>query len=154
MAHLCVFWYCWLWCGSQREGWGRNNWLDPSRHPVCSLKLRGSRRVNNRRSHRHDLLLLSQYGPTDWNLDAAKDTFCQRLHGLLGTTKRGDIVILVDGVNARVGRLSSNETHIKGPFGLHSCHSENKKRSLALVLDHHLFFASRSQQWAQIDHNH
>ena len=117
------------------------DWI-PVDSRLCAVRLRGSCKVNSRRSDRRNLFVVSAYAPTDCSPDAIKDVFYQKLHDLLRKANRADIVVLAGDMNARVGRLSPSEAHIGGPFGLDSCRSENGDRLLALCSDHHLFLAS------------
>ena len=117
------------------------DWI-PVDSRLCAVRLRGSCKISSRRQERRNLFVVSAYAPTDCSSDAVKDTFYAKLHDLLRKAKRGEVVILAGDMNARVGRLSSNEAQLGGPFGLDTCRSENGERLLTLCSEHRLFLAS------------
>ena len=144
------------------------DWI-PVNSRLCAVRLEGSCRVNKRRSDKRCLFVISAYAPTDCSPDAVKDDFYHHLHNLLRKAPKTDIVILAGDLNARVGRLSSDEAHLGGHYGLDSCRSDNGDRFLSLCSDHNLFLASMNfrhskrhsatwrppssaQTWTQIDH--
>lgn len=84
---------------------------------------------------RHNLLASSSYTPTY----AIKNNFCQDLHLLLHTAKRGcELVNLEGDIDAKAGRLTLDVMQSGDPFGLNSCLPINGKRLFALCSEHRL----------------
>lgn len=134
-----------------------------------AIKRRSPSKINCHRSHRCNLLVVSANEPTDFKAGALNDCFYQRLHNLLRTGKRGDIVIFAGDMNARVVRLSSNQAHLGDTAGPDKCHFKNGERLLGLCSDHLMALASTNlrcfsrryvtwnplswtQLWNQINH--
>lgn len=111
---------------------------------LCAVRFGGSCGVNNRRSGRRNLLLVSACAPTDRSPNAVKGTFYQKLQDSLRTARQGEIVILAGYMNAPVGRLFSNGAQLGGPFGLDFCRSEDGGRLWPFNSDHQLFLISTS----------
>ncbi|THD18220.1 Craniofacial development protein 2 [Fasciola hepatica] len=102
---------------SERDEATLLDWI-PVDSRLGAVTFRGLCRVSRHHLDRCSLFVVSTYAPKDGNADAIKDVFCQKLLDLLHKAKRGDVVILAGDLNARVGQLSSNETHLGGSFGL------------------------------------
>ena len=117
------------------------DWI-PVNSRLCAVRLEGSCRVNRQRSDKRCLFVISVYAPTDCSPDAVKDDFYHHLHNLLRKAPKTDIVILAGDLNARVGRLSPDEVHLGGRYGLDSSRSDNGDRLLSLCSDHRLFLVS------------
>ncbi|KER21331.1 hypothetical protein T265_10331 [Opisthorchis viverrini] len=71
-----------------------------------------------------------------------QNAFYRELSGLIRQTERTDTVILVGGVSAQVGRLSSLESHLGGRFGVDARRTDSGDRPLQLCADRELFLAS------------
>ena len=136
---------------------------------LCAVRLKGSCRRSRLREETRNLFVIAAYAPTDCSSDAVKDGFYQRLHDLLRTIPRSDVVILAGDLNARVGRLSADESHLGGCFGLECSRSDNGERLLSLCSEHRLFLSSTNFKhskrrsatwrppspaisWGQLDH--
>ncbi|CAH8509790.1 unnamed protein product [Schistosoma curassoni] len=97
------------------------------------------------------------------------DEFCHQLTVLLQKVRSTDIVVLVEDLNAQVGRLGTEESRLGGRWRLVGRRTDNGDHLLQLCTDHNLFLASTnfrhshrrcatwcplsaSQAWTQIDH--
>lgn len=69
--------------------------------------------MDNRRSDRHKLFVVSACVPMDCSPDTMKATFYQKLPGILRTVKWANFMILTGDIKARVGRLSSIKGHLR-----------------------------------------
>lgn len=94
-------------------------------------------KVNARRFDRRKLRVVSEYAPTVCGPDAIKDTSCQKLHDVLRTARRDDIVILATDIIAQIVRESTIKVHLGGHCGLDYWRSEKGEQLLVLCLDHH-----------------
>ena len=136
---------------------------------ICAVRLKGSCRKSRFRTETRNLFVVAAYAPTDCSSDAVKDDFYQRLHNLLRSVPRTDIVVLAGDLNARVGRLTSFESHLGGRFGLDCQRTDNGDRLLSLCSEHRLFLVSTNfrhskrhcatwrppsslSSWSQLDH--
>lgn len=76
--------------------------------------------------------------------------------------QQGSVIVNLAGdKNVKVSQLSSNEAHLKGPFGFESCRSEKWEWLLAWCSDYRSLLVSTtryptwrapSSSWTQIDH--
>ena len=144
------------------------DWI-PINSRLCAVRLEGYARVRSGRPDRRCLFVVSTYAPTDCSPDAIKDEFYHQLNDLLKQARQRDIVVLAGDLNAQVGRLGLEESHLGGQWRLHGRRSDNGDRLLQLCADHNLFLASTNfrhnhrrsatwrppsvnQAWTQIDH--
>ncbi|TNN18187.1 Craniofacial development protein, partial [Schistosoma japonicum] len=68
--------------------------------------------------------------------------FNSKLTDLLQKARRSDIVIMAGDLNAQVGRLSENERHLGGCYGVTAQRTDNGDRLLQLCSDNGLFLAN------------
>lgn len=78
----------------------------------------------------------------DYRSDVSMDFFCEKLHNLFRTEKRGRFVILAGNMNIRISQLSSSKLCLGVPFGLDFFCFECGERLLVPCWDHRLFFDS------------
>ncbi|MES9976933.1 MAG: reverse transcriptase domain-containing protein [Candidatus Thiodiazotropha sp.] len=144
------------------------DWI-PINSRLCAVRLEGSSRVSKLLNTKRSLFVIAAYAPTDCSSDSVKDEFYRQLHDLLRNVAKSDIVVLAGDLNARVGRLTTTESHLGGHHGLDSCRTDNGERLLQICSDHKLYLSSVSfrnkkshkatwrppssrQRWTQIDH--
>jgi hypothetical protein len=144
------------------------DWI-PVNSRLCAVRISGSSKVNAYRDTKRCLFVVSAYAPTDCSPDSVKDQFYAALDSLLRRAAGTDIIVLAGDLNARIGRLTSDETHLGGMHGLEITRNDNGDRLLTLCTDHRLFLASSNfrhrkrqlatwrppsalQRWTQIDH--
>lgn len=70
-------------------------------------------------------------------------TLHQHLHKISQNLSLADNAILTDDMNATLGRLPSDETHLLNPFDLDYCRSDNRERLLTLCSNRYLHLVSK-----------
>ena len=136
---------------------------------LCAVRLDGSIRVHKQRNAKRHLFVVSAYAPTDCSNDETKDSFYKGLSNVLRSSKQRDAVVLVGDMNTQVGRITSLEKCLDGPFGIQTNRTDNSDQLLQLCADHKLYLITinlkhkkrqtvtwRSNKpahpWTQIDH--
>ncbi|TNN13054.1 Craniofacial development protein, partial [Schistosoma japonicum] len=117
------------------------DWI-PVDSRLCAVRLNGTVRTRKDRNTRRCLFVVSAYAPTDCSSDEVKDEFYSKLSDLLQKARRSDIIIMAGDFNAQVGRLSENERHLGGCYGVAAQRTDNGDRLLQLCSDNRLFLAN------------
>lgn len=103
---------------------------------ICTVRIDNSWKSSSRQPDTHNLSVSSGYAPTDSSPDGIKNTFHQKMNDFLRKTEQGHIVILVEGIIARVSQLFLNEANLGSHSGHNSCRSDSGKRAPVLCSDH------------------
>lgn len=92
----------------------------PADSRLCTVRLGGWCKTNNRRSDSRSLFVVSACALAGCSSHAIKDKFYQKLRDFLRTPRRSYIVSFVENMNSRVRRMSSNDVLLRSSFGLDS----------------------------------
>ena len=92
------------------------------------------------------------YATTELADDTEKDTFCSRLNAVYGSTPRGDIVIVIGDLNAKVGVGNSGvgNSSVKYVVGRHGVGVKNDKgdRFVDFCSTQHLVISGTTMPYA------
>ena len=108
----------------------------------CAACFSSSVKVNQNRSQKRTLFVISLYAPTNSSEDAAKEEFYNELNRLLNMRQSSNIGLVAGDVNAQLGELSTSELGLGGRFTLGSKRTDNKDRLLHLCSTHGLFLSN------------
>ena len=126
---------------STRAGKELVKWILINTRP-CAAHLGSSIRVNKQRNAKWYLFIVSAYAPTACSNDETEDFFYRDFSNLLQSTEQCDVFVLAGGMSAQVGRITSSEKHLGGPFGIQTNQMDNGDRVLQLCAHHKLCLIS------------
>ena len=84
-----------------------------------------------------NITIVQTYAPTNTSPESSKDNFYEQLSASLDKIKRGDILILMGDLNAKIGSDNTNRERTMGKHGA-GIVNENGERLIQLCTDHNL----------------
>ena len=117
------------------------NWI-PVNSRLCIARFSSSVKVDQNRSQKRTLFVISLHAPTNSSEDASKEEFYDELNRLLNMRQSSDIVLVAGDFNAQLGERSTSELGLGGRFTLGSKCTDNGDRLVHLCSTHGLFLAN------------
>ena len=130
---------------NQRSEAALLDWI-PVNSRLCAVRLEGAIQKNRQRKTKRCLFVISAYAPANSSSDDLKYMFYDQPTAFIHQSRSSDTVILVGGLNAQVGKLSSSEYCLGGHFPLPSQRTDNGERLLHFCAANRLFLSSTDFQ--------